>query len=360
MSSTANAGGHNLRSGAREGIACGLLAAILFGVATPLSKELLGDVAPQALAGLLYLGAFAAIGAAVVARRGAVEARLQRSDGGRLVALVTLGGVLAPVFLLLGLERIQGTTASLLLNLEGVATLVIGLTVFGEHLSRRALVGAGVVFVGAGALAIDAGETGVDLVGIGLVALACLCWGIDNNLTQGLSVRDPFRIVAVKTGAAAAVNLTIAVAVSDDIPFDAVLIAALALGAVSYGVSIVLDAYALRLLGAARESIVFATAPFLGALLSIPILSEQLGLQDAMAGAAMAVGVALVATEHHSHWHVHEPLVHEHMHVHDEHHRHPHDRSDQPEPHSHVHKHAALGHSHEHVSDSHHRHDHAD
>jgi drug/metabolite transporter (DMT)-like permease len=334
-----------------------VVAAVLFGAATPLSKDLLGDLSAQVLAGLLYLGAFVAVAVALAARRASPEARLQRVDAPRLVALVFTGGVLAPLLLLLGLERIQGTTGSLLLNLEGIATLVIGLTLFGEHLSPRAWVGGAVVFLGAGLLALGTGDAEVDLVGIGLVASACACWGLDNNLTQSLSVRDPFRIVAVKTGAAAAVNLTIAVALGDQLPFSAVVLAALGIGTFSYGVSIVLDAYALRYLGAARESIVFATAPFLGALLSIPILGESLGARELIAGAAMAAGVGLVATERHRHWHVHESLTHDHVHVHDDHHQHPHEQG-VSEPHSHAHTHEVLAHSHEHVSDSHHRHSH--
>ena len=344
---------------ARLGIVLGLLAALLFGAATPLSKELVADIAPQMLAGLLYLGAFLAVGVVVVARPKTREARLQRDDAVPLLGLILTGGVLAPVLLLIGLERIQGTTASLLLNLEGVATLVLGVMLFREHLSRRSALGAAVVFGGAALLAFGPGGGQVDPVGVVCVALACLCWGIDNNLTQGLTLRDPFRVVAVKTGAAAAVNLAIAFAFGGAVPGGGLLIAALALGSVAYGVSIVLDAYALRYLGAARESIVFATAPFLGALLSVVLLGEHLGAGEIAAGVAMALGVALVATERHSHWHIHEPLEHEHLHAHDEHHGHGHrDPVAAGASHSHWHRHLPVEHAHEHVSDSHHRHVH--
>lgn len=345
--------------GARLGVLAGLGAAVLFGAATPFSKELLADLSPQVLAGLLYLGAFSAVGTAVVARRGTREPRLQRQDTARLVGLIASGGVIAPVLLLLGLERIQGTSASLLLNLEGVATLAIGVVVFREHLSRRATAGAVTVFGGAALLAIDTGSDKTDVLGVVLVALACVAWGIDNNLTQSLSVRDPFRIVAVKAGAAAIINLVIAVVLGDSIPLDGVVLLALGLGAISYGVSIVLDAYALRLLGAARESIVFATAPFIGAVLSVAILAEHLGVQEAIAGVAMLLGIVLVATERHAHRHVHETLVHDHLHTHDEHHQHAHlaaEATDQA--HSHLHEHEPLAHEHAHVSDVHHRHSH--
>jgi drug/metabolite transporter (DMT)-like permease len=344
----------------RVGIAVGLAAALLFGAATPLSKELVGDVSPPMLAGLLYLGAFLAVGVSVLARGETAEARLQRQDAAPLLGLIVAGGVLAPVLLLVGLERIQGTTVSLLLNLEGVATLLLGVMIFREHLSKRAAAGAAVVFGGAAALAVGTGQTQVDLVGIGCVTLACVFWGVDNNLTQGLTLRDPFRLVSVKAGAAAAVNLGIALALGSSVPPADLLVGALALGAVAYGVSVVLDAYALRWLGAARESIVFATAPFLGAALSVMLLNERLRAWELAAGAAMGFGVALVATEQHSHWHVHEPLQHEHAHTHDAHHVH-----DHPEPvaartvHSHAHQHAPTEHRHEHVSDAHHRHDHS-
>jgi drug/metabolite transporter (DMT)-like permease len=58
--------------------------------------------------------------------------------------------------------------------------------------------------------------------------------------------------------------------------------------------SIVFDVYALRHLGAAREAAFFATAPFVGALLSIPILGESLRAADGAAGIMMGIGVLLL------------------------------------------------------------------
>ena len=100
-----------------------------------------------------------------------------------------------------------------------------------------------------------------------------------------------------------------------------VLAGALAVGALAYGVSILLDAYALRALGAAREAAVFATAPFAGALLAIPLLGESWTMADLGAAALMAFGVVLLVGDRHEHLHAHEALAHDHRHVHDEHHR---------------------------------------
>ena len=83
--------------------------------------------------------------------------------------------------------------------------------------------------------------------------------------------------------------------------------------------------YALRLLGAAREAAYFATAPFIGALLALPVLGEAPGPVELAAGGFMAAGVLLLLRERHGHLHTHDALEHEHLHAHDEHHQHDHD-----------------------------------
>jgi drug/metabolite transporter (DMT)-like permease len=328
-------------------------------VSTPISKGLLDSVGPQLLAGLLYLGAFLALAVLIPARRRSPEARIRREDLPRLGALTLAGGIIAPVLLLVGLEQVQASTGSLLLNLEGPATLLLGVLVFREHLGRTAALGAACIFAGAVVLTLPHGSIGGQLVGIACIAAACACWGLDNNLTQSLTVRDPFSIVTVKTGVAAAVNVGIALMLGARIPGASIVLGALALGAVAFGMSVVFDAYALRLLGAARESAIFAVAPFVGAVAAWPLLGEQLGIQEIVAGAIMAIGVVAVLRERHEHLHEHEPLEHDHLHVHDVHHRHEHGPEiDAGEPHSHQHRHDRLVHAHAHLSDIHHRHDH--
>jgi drug/metabolite transporter (DMT)-like permease len=346
-----------------RGIAFGLVAAVSFGVSAPLAKLLLDDASPQLLAGLLYLGAFAALGAlgaldAFPRRRPRREAPLQPGDVPRLVVLVVAGGIVAPVLLLVGLERVSGVTGSLLLNLEGPFTIAVGVSLFGEHLSRRGVAGATVIFSGALLLGLG-GATRADWVGIVCIAAACAAWALDNNLTQSLTVRDPRAIVRIKVGVAGAVNFVLALLVGATLPRVGIVAAALALGAVSYGASVYFDALALRDLGAAREAAVFAVAPFVGALVAPLVLPETIGAQDAVAGALMATGLVLLLRERHSHVHRHEPLVHEHLHTHDEHHRHEHAPGVAVvEPHGHLHRHEELVHAHEHVSDIHHRHSH--
>ena len=343
----------------RSGYAVGLGAALLFGASAPVSKLLLDNVGAQMLAGVLYLGAFVAVAPFVGSRRRRGEASLRRSDVPCLAGIVISGGIVAPVLLMLGLERVSGIAGSLLLNLEGPLTLLVGVVIVHEYLGRRAGLGSVVVFAGSAFIGLQGSGGEFDVLGGVLIVAACLGWAIDNNLTQRLSIRDPFQIVAVKTGVAASVNIALALGRGESIPDWSVLAGALALGASAYGISIVLDAYALRALGAAREAAVFATAPFAGALLAVPLLAERWTLGDVLAALAMAAGVVLLVGARHEHEHVHEPIVHDHRHVHDEHHQHDHPPGvEVSEPHSHAHRHDRLVHAHPHVSDVHHRHGH--
>ncbi|MET0726831.1 MAG: DMT family transporter [Acidimicrobiales bacterium] len=341
----------------RSGAVYGLLAAALFGASTPAAKQLLGNVEPQLLAGLLYAGAALVLTATRPLHGRRDEAPIRRSDLPTLVAVVVMGGIVAPVALLAGLDRISALSGSLLLNLEAPLTILLAVVFFGEHLDRRAVLGGAVVMVAS--LALSGGDSGAGtMLGSVLVAVACACWAVDNNLTQRLSDRDPFRIVQVKTGVAGAVNVAIALALGQRWPSLATLLVVVAVGGAAYGASVVLDAYALRHLGAAREAALFATAPFFGALLAVTAFGEPIDPREVAVGLAMAGGVSLLLTEHHLHTHDHAAVSHEHRHRHDDgHHGHPHD----PPVlgwHSHPHEHVPQRHVHRHVTDSHHRHRH--
>jgi drug/metabolite transporter (DMT)-like permease len=346
-----------------RGALLGLGAAALFGASTPLAKRLVGEVPPPFLAGLLYGGAAIVLSVAMLGRPTQREARLRRSDLPTLGAITFFGGVAAPVLLLVGLGRVSGVAGSLLLNLEAVFTLALALAVFGEHLDRRAALGAGAVVVAAAVLGLGDGRSSIDLVGVAAIAGACACWAVDNNLTQRLSGRDPFALVRAKAAVAGTVNLTLAALIGTARPTATVLLAAVALGGAAYGLSVVLDAYALRAVGAAREAAYFGTAPVFGVLTALVVLGERVTGPEVAAIVVMGVGVALLVTESHGHRHEHEPIHHDHRHRHDDGH-HDHRHADDGAPplvhgeHTHPHEHEPLVHAHAHVSDAHHRHVH--
>ena len=346
------------------GVPLALLSAALFGISTPFAKLLLGDgVSPWMLAGLLYLGSGLGLAVFQLARKASgaalAEAPLRPADLPWLALVVLSGGVIGPLLLMLGLAATAASTASLLLNLESLATMALAWVLFGEHVDRRLLTGAVAILAGAVVLSWQGGPEGF---GWGALAIAgaCLAWGFDNNLTRRLSAADPVQIAMIKGLAAGAVNLVLAVVAGASLPSAGLIAGAALIGFVGYGVSLVLFVLGLRHLGAARTGAYFATAPFIGALVAIALLGEPLTTQLVIAGALMAIGVSLHLAEAHEHEHRHEAFEHEHRHTHDEHHRHEHMPGDPAgEPHTHRHRHMPLVHKHPHYPDLHHRHPHS-
>jgi drug/metabolite transporter (DMT)-like permease len=338
-----------------------ILAAALFGATTPLAKLLLGEASPLVVGGLLYLGSGIGLGIARLVRdRGWERSGISRRGWLWLLGAIFFGGVLGPVTLLYGLIRTSASTTSLLLNLEAVLTAAIAWIAFRENANGRVLAGMLAIVAGGVVLSWPAGDAGApNLLGPIAIAVACLCWAIDNNLTRNVSAGDALFIAAAKGGIAGTVNCVAALMLG--LTFSSVLtsLATMALGLVGYGVSLVLYVVALRELGAARTGAYFATAPFIGAAMALAIFAEPATPAFWVAGVLMAVGVTLHLSERHEHEHTHAPLAHRHPHVHDEHHQHEHAVGwDGREPHEHVHEHAALTHKHPHFPDIHHRHRH--
>src|SRR6266487_1241250 len=273
-----------------------LLAAALFGLSAPLAKLLLAHASPQLLAGLLYLGSGTGLGILWLIRgRSNREAQLSGKDLPWLAGAITFGGALGPVLLMAGLARTPASSASLLLNLEGVFTALIAWFVFRENFDRRIALGMLAIVAGGVLLSWEGRVEWGGLAGPLLIAGATLCWAVDNNFTQKVSGRDPVQIAMLKGLAAA----------------------------------------------------------------SLLVFREQPSARFVAAAALMALGVWLHMSERHEHEHTHKPMEHEHMHVHDEHHQHAHTAEDPPgEPHSHLHRHEPLTHTHVHYPDIHHRHAH--
>lgn len=342
-------------------VGAALAAAALFGASTPFAKLLVAEVSPLLLGGLLYLGSGLGLALMRLARdRGWQASGLRSHEWPWLSVAILFGGVLGPVALMFGLTQADGSAASLLLNLESVLTAVLAWVVFKENADGRVVLGMLAIVLGGVVLSWPTGQmTASNWMGPGAIALACLCWAIDNNLTRKVSASDALFIASIKGLIAGGVNTTIALAMGLSWPDTTSLLGAMALGLLGYGVSLVLFVLALRGLGAARTGAYFSTAPFMGAAVAAVLLGESTSPTFWLASALMGLGVCLHLTERHEHQHTHEPWVHAHPHVHDEHHQHTHEPlGNGTEPHSHPHVHQALTHKHPHDPDIHHRHGH--
>jgi drug/metabolite transporter (DMT)-like permease len=351
----------NMRRPALRGGALALLAAALFGLSTPLVQRFGQGLGAFSTAALLYAGA--AFVALWMRQPVELEAKLQRSDLPRLLAMAGFGAVIGPVALAWGLQRTSGTSASLMLTLEALFTVVLAWRLYGESMDKRVATAMLLLLAGGIALVAEQGLAGnTQLLGLLAVLVATAAWGLDNTLSRGVAERDPAQVVIVKSALGASASAVLALLFGESLPTLTATLALFTIGAIGYGLSLRFYLLAQRAFGAARTGSVFAFAPFIGAMGAFAFGDRSMGWIMLIAGVLMLAGVALHLMESHSHPHTHEVLEHEHAHSHDPkqadgHHLHTHDVLPKG-MHSHPHKHNPMQHAHPHVPDAHHGHAH--
>lgn len=331
------------------------MAAVLFGASAPAAAVLAGNMPALVLAGLLYLGAAGAVAPTVARHRLDFSAL---SAGWRPLAVaVVFGGALGPALLVAGLARTSAATASLLLNFELVATIVLAAALFREQLGVR-LVAAAALVCAAGVVLVWQPGVAIDTGGL-LVMGACACWGLDSAVTSRIDQLSPGQITFAKGAVAGTANLVLGMVVTTSPGLrTGEVLAALAIGALGYGVSITLWVKGARDLGAARGQVIFAAAPFIGAMVAWIVFGDTLTTTQLVAVPLAALGVGVSLRSGHEHEHAHLAVVHEHEHSHDDsHHTHVH-TPPVTGRHSHRHEHDVVVHAHPHVPDLHHRHPH--
>ncbi len=271
-------------------------AAALYAVSIPLSPFLLREVGPVTLAALLYLGAGVGMSLLTVIRPIPQQERLTRSLLPYTIGMVVLD-IAAPILLMLGLSHTAAAHVSLLNNFEIVATSVIALLLFHEHISRRVWAAIALIILASALLSFEGAESLRFSAGSLLVLGACLCWGLENNCTRALSAKSAIQIVQIKGIFSGLGSLVVALLTGEALPGWRYILPALALGFLSYGLSIFLYVRAQSTLGAARTSAFYSINPFLAAALSLLLLRQPLAPTYPYALALMLLGLALTVRE---------------------------------------------------------------
>lgn len=337
-----------------------ILAAVCYSISAPVSKLLLDEIPPTFMAAMLYLGAGLGMILVNLFRSKQIrnkEAHISKKDLPYTIAMVVLD-IAAPILLMTGMTMTNAATASLLNNFEIVATTIIALVIFKEAVDKRMWIA--ICFITLASILLSA--TNITSLSFSpgsiFVLLACICWGVENNCTRMLSLKDPLQIVVVKGLGSGFGSLLISIFIGEYSVNVKYIVIALVLGFVAYGLSIYFYIIAQRNLGAARTSAYYAFTPFIGVGLSLIIFREIPTVSFVAALIVMIIGAYLAAFEKHDHIHIHAEVEHEHRHSHDdEHHNHTHEYPVVGE-HSHIHIHEVVTHTHAHTPDLHHTHAH--
>ncbi|MHC1690716.1 MAG: EamA family transporter [Bacteroidales bacterium] len=343
----------------RFSIITGILSGLLFGVATPFSKFLLEGLNSFQLAGLLYLGAAIAMFPYIFRKDSNIKLLFQTGNRGKTLGIIFFGGLIAPLFLLAGLKTANAASVSIWLNMELVATAIIGLLIFKEKLDRNTWIGVALTLMAGVVSSFGQGPSGI--TSALLITAACICWALDNHLTALTDGASPQTVTFIKGIFAGSVNFLIGCLISSEsVKFGNISLAIVA-GVFSYGVSIVLYVISSQNVGATRGQILFSTAPVWGVVFSYLIFRDSFLWVHVISIVLLTFAILMIYRSTHTHSHSHPALEHIHYHQHnDEHHFHSHENENVSggKWHLHEHTHEPLTHEHSHYPDLHHRHDH--
>jgi drug/metabolite transporter (DMT)-like permease len=343
----------------RFAIITGLLSGFLFGIATPFSKLLLDGLNSFQLAGLLYLGAAIAMFPYIFHKNNNLTLLFHSGSRMKTLGIIFFGGFLGPVLLLFGLKTANAASVSIWLNMELVATAILGVLIFKDTLDRNSWIGVGLTIIAGIVTSLGEGPSGI--ISALLITAACISWAVDNHLTALTDGASPQSVTFLKGIVAGSVNLLIGcVIASQPLKFGSVG-PALLVGIFSYGFSIMLYITSAQNLGATRGQILFSTAPLWGVILSYIFYHESFQWAHVISIVLLALAVIVTYMLKHKHLHTHEAMEHIHFHQHaDGHHNHEHDDKSIPAGkwHSHAHTHNPVAHEHPHFPDLHHRHTH--
>ena len=337
-----------------------VLASILYGIGFPFCKLFLDQVDPIPLLAFISLGEGLGLWfLRVFQPHRQREASISRLDWPWLLGAIACGGVVAPALALIGLNQTPAVVASLLLNFEIVATVLLAALIFKEAIGRQVWLAVLCVVAGSLLLSLDfSSPLGISL-GALIILSATIVWALNRNLARNISGKDPLQIMIIRGFAAGVITLLLTAALAIPMPSIGLILEMMALGFGCFGLGYVLELLALRQLGTARTGAIVSTSPFVGTIIATFLFQDRFNPLLLLVLPLMALGVFLIVVEHHSHLHLHLPFEHEHRHRHDDgHHEHSHSSGAVPAKisHSHLHRHEALEHYHPHSPDLHHRH----
>ena len=224
--------------------------------------------------------------------------RMSRRDVVFLFAAVVVGIWLNQFGFVYSLKYTTASTAALVFGTLPIFTMIIASATGVEHLTKRFVAAALMSFAGVVLVALGAaGEVAGNPVGIALALLGAATWAVYSVAIAPLMTRySPFRISAVGLlmGAALIVPTAAPQLASQDWDLDPTIWIIFVIAVVGpLVITNVLWFTGIDRVGPSRASLYANLQPFLGAVIALLVLSEQMTVVQAAGGIAIAVGIVL-------------------------------------------------------------------
>jgi len=274
---------------------------VLMSLGTVLIKWTLSNVSPITMTwlpvaiGMLVLGGYT-----FGLRRERIPAGLGRQVWLYIIAIGVCNFVIVRLGLTLSLERLPATTQMYLVNFVGFITMGMSIFILKESPTIFQILGAVIAFAGLRVF-FDAVPSTYELVGVAIIVVSIIALAYTNNIARKLAIVTDYQLsnniistMALLIGG----SLMVLIGVSIDWPpqvgswqnWSVILYA----GIIMIGLSMSVWNYILRTLRSYEASILGASTVIWTALIAIPILGEQLTLNEIIGIVLMIAGLSLV------------------------------------------------------------------
>jgi drug/metabolite transporter (DMT)-like permease len=281
-----------------------LVAALIFGASATVMRMLMNDVDPIYLAALFDI--FPGLAVLVLyfgMKKGKVVPKLKRHDLLLLLGIAAAGGVLAPVFLNLGILLSSASTTALLMNMEAMFTVLLAFIVLRERMHYVEYVAMVVILLCALVIStnLDLSSVQISQLGSFLVILSTLAWAIDNTLSRmAVGRMDITFIFVFKTLVGGSVLFALVAAMGGSFVLPSTTLNYVVIGSIlTLGISLPLFYYGLKVIGAMRTAVIFATASLFGVVVAVLVLGDRVSPLQAAAGAVMFMTVIYMTRAEH-------------------------------------------------------------
>lgn len=287
---------------------------MLFGFTFSMAKQPLENVDPIVLSAIVYPISFAAL---IPITKSSFKIE-NKEDFLDILVISILGGVLAPILLFYGLERIDASEAVILTNAQIIFTVLLSSLFFGEKPNGIiGYTGIIIVFVGLFVATTELDTPGSLFKyepGKIMIVGAMLVWAIDNNISRRLTKRStiwPAKIAMLKFLIGGIILFGIAtIAVEESSssfrsrlqiidslllikPSEWLIIIAVSLFGFAGALSLLLES--LKRIGTIRTMMIFSLTPIFGIVAANIVHAESISILEAIATGIIIIGIFMVS-----------------------------------------------------------------
>ena len=287
---------------------------MLFGFTFSMAKQPLENVDPIVLSAIVYPISFAAL---IPITKSSFKIE-NKEDFLDILVISILGGVLAPILLFYGLERINASEAVILTNAQIIFTVLLSSLFFGEKPNGIiGYTGIIIVFVGLFVATTELDTSGSLFKyepGKIMIVGAMLVWAIDNNISRRLTKRStiwPAKIAMLKFLIGGIILFGIAtIAVEESSssfrsrlqiidtlllikPSEWLIIIAVSLFGFAGALSLLLES--LKRIGTIRTMMIFSLTPIFGIVAANIVHAESISSLEAIATGIIIIGIFMVS-----------------------------------------------------------------